>query len=108
MIRCAINFIISSLQNVFNMYTSIRLHVASVKWRYQLLLAAVLMNSEQHIAVCSSSDQPEIERVLGIHDPSSIPKARSHMDSGQDLAGQGFGKLPEIMRSSLKISRSRR
>ena len=80
----------------------LRLHAASVKWRDQLLFTAVLVESEQHVAVCSS-DQPEIEHVLGRHKPSSIPKARSHMNSDQ-LAGQGFGKLLEIMRSSVKVS----
>ena len=60
----------------------LRLYAASVKWRDQLLLAAVLVESEQHVAVCSSSDQPEIEHILGRQDPLSIPTARSHMDSG--------------------------
>ena len=60
-------------------------HAETVKWRDQLVLAAVLVESEQHVAVCSSSDQPEIKHVLGRHDPSSIPTARRYMDSGQEI-----------------------
>ena len=65
----------------------LRLHAASVKWHDQLLLAAVLVEYEQHVAVCSSSDQPEIKHVFGRHDPSSIPTVRSHMDSGWKTSG---------------------
>ena len=53
--------------------------------RDELLLAAVIMESERHVAVSSSSDQPEIENVLGRQDPSSIPTARSHMNLGQEI-----------------------
>ena len=84
------------------MHQRLQLHAAAVKWRDQLLLAAVLMESEQHVAVCSS-DQPEIEHVLGRRNPASIPTARCHISSGY-LAGQGFGKPLEIMRSSVKVS----
>ena len=104
MIRHDVNFIISSLQNFQYVHHRLWLQAASVKWHDQLLLGAVLMESEQHVAVCSSSHQPEIGHIPGRHDPSSIPTARNHMDS--HLAGQGFGKLLEIMCSSVKVSRS--
>ena len=51
----------------------------------QLLIAAVFVEFQQYVAVCLSSDQPEIEHVLGRHDSSSIPTARNHMDSGQGI-----------------------
>ena len=67
------------------MHQRLRLLAASVEQLDQLLLAAVLMESEQYVAVCSSSDQPEIKHVLGSHNPSSILTATSRMDSGQEI-----------------------
>ena len=85
------------------MHQRLRIRAASVKWRDHFFRAAFLVESEQHVAVCSSSDQSEIEDVLGRRNPASIPTARCHISSGY-LAGQGFGKPLEIMRSSVKVS----
>ena len=56
--------LLSTRYKIFQyVHQRLRLHAASVKWRDQLLLAAVLVESKQHVAVCSSSDQPEIEHM---------------------------------------------
>ena len=92
------------------MHQRLRLHAASVKWRDQLLLAAVLVESEQHVAVWSSSDQPKIEHVHGRHDISLglSPQPEAHGFRSGDFAGHGFGKLLQVMRSSVEVSLSRR
>ena len=55
------------------------------KMAWSIVARGILVEYEQHVAVRSSSDQPEIEHIIGTQDPSSIPTARSHIDSGQEI-----------------------